>query len=134
MSYTEQRNWLIAYDIANPRRLARVHRYLKRYAIPVQYSVFVFQGTQMGLERVLGGIEERIAPKADDVRAYHLPDPCEVAMLGVQYLPDGVMLAAQGLDRLLRELTANDDVPVYPDLPVPTRTIMATEEAIDEGK
>lgn len=134
MSYTEQRNWLIAYDIANPRRLARVHRYLKRYAIPVQYSVFVFQGTQMGLERVLGGIEERIAPKADDVRAYHLPDPCEVAMLGVQYLPDGVMLAAQGLDRLLRQLTANEDVPVYRDLPGLAGAIIATQDVFDDGK
>ena len=48
MSYTERRNWLVAYDIASPRRLARVHRYLKRHAIPVQYSVFVFHGDWSG--------------------------------------------------------------------------------------
>ena len=129
---TEQRNWLIAYDIADPRRLARVHRHLKRYAIPVQYSVFVFQGSQIMLERVLDGIQERIEPTADDVRAYHLPHRCEVAMLGRQYLPDGVVLAAQGLDKLLRESTANDNAPACRDLPDLEDSTVASEEAIHE--
>jgi CRISPR-associated protein Cas2 len=109
MSHTEQRNWLIAYDIADPRRLARVHRYLKGHAIPVQYSVFVLHGNQIMLERVLSGIAERIAPHADDVRAYHLPNCCEVTMLGRQSFPEGVTLGAPGLDRLLRELTVSDN-------------------------
>jgi CRISPR-associated protein Cas2 len=100
MSHTEQRNWLIAYDIADPRRLGKVHRYLKGYAVPVQYSVFVFQGSQIALECVLSGIAARIEPDADDVRAYHLPSRCEVAMLGRQNLPEGVVLGAHGLDRL----------------------------------
>jgi len=112
MSHSEKRNWLVAYDIADPRRLVRVHRYLKAHAIPVQYSIFVLQGNQMTLNRVLGGIAERIAPDEDDVRAYHLPNRCEVAMLGTQQLPDGVVLGAHGLDRLLRELTTNDDRPI----------------------
>jgi CRISPR-associated protein Cas2 len=112
MSHTERRNWLVAYDIADPRRLTKVHRYLKSHAIPVQYSVFVFQGNQTALERVLSGIAERIASDADDVRAYHLPQRCQVAMLGRQHLPEGVTLGAHGLDRLLRELTTNDDGPI----------------------
>jgi hypothetical protein len=75
----------------------------------VQYSLFVLRGNQIGLESVLRGIAELIESEADDVRAYHLPDRCEVAMLGTQSLPDGVMLAAQGLDRLLRELTLGEE-------------------------
>ena len=67
MSYSERRNWLIAY-IADPLRLGRVHRFLKRHAIPVQYSVFVFQGNQTTLDRILAGIVERIDTEADDVR------------------------------------------------------------------
>ena len=110
MSLTQRRNWLIAYDIADPRRLTRVHRFLKRCAIPVQYSVFVFQGNQFMLERVLRGIARLIAPDADDVRAYHLPERCEVTMLGRQALPEGVVIGARGLHRLLRQLTADDSV------------------------
>jgi CRISPR-associated protein Cas2 len=90
------------------RRLGKVHRYLKGHAIPVQYSVFVFQGSEIALECVLSGIAARIEPGADDVRAYHLPARCEVTMLGRQQFPEGVVLGAHGLDRLLRELTAND--------------------------
>ncbi|MEW5977184.1 MAG: CRISPR-associated endonuclease Cas2 [Acidobacteriota bacterium] len=108
MSHTESRNWLIAYDISDPRRLVRVHRYLKRHAIPVQYSVFVLHGNQLRLEGVLDGLADIIAPDADDVRAYHLPDRCEVTMLGRQSLPEGVMVGASGLDRLLRELTVSE--------------------------
>jgi CRISPR-associated protein Cas2 len=109
MSHTAQRNWLVAYDIADPRRLQRVHRYLKRHAIPVQYSVFVLHGNQILLQRVLSGIAELISTQADDVRAYHLPDRCEVTMLGRQSLPHGVMLGSAGLDRLLQELTVGED-------------------------
>jgi CRISPR-associated protein Cas2 len=108
MSHTERRNWLIAYDIANPKRLLRVHRYLKKHAIPVQYSVFVLHGSQLSLENILAGISSLIAPEEDDVRAYHLPQRCEVTMLGRQSFPEGVMLAASGLDKLLRELTVSE--------------------------
>ena len=112
MSYSEQRNWLIAYDIADPLRLGRVHRFLKRHAVPVQYSVFVFQGNQATLDGILSGIAERIDTDLDDVRAYHLPNRCEVTMLGNQHLPEGVMVCAHGLERLLRKLTVNNDGPI----------------------
>ncbi|NLV30983.1 MAG: CRISPR-associated endonuclease Cas2 [Acidobacteria bacterium] len=118
MSHTEQRNWLIGYDIANPRRLGRVHRFLKSHAIPVQYSVFVFQGNQLELERIIAGLSELISPKEDDVRAYHVPDRCEVAMLGRQDLPDGIVLGGRGLGRLLRAIREDGDSPsidVYND-------------------
>lgn len=108
MSHSQQRNWLIAYDIASPRRLQRVHRYLKRYAIPVQYSVFVLTADQPTLMGILRGLEQLIDPSADDVRAYHLPERCELTMLGRQSLPEGIQVGARGLDRLLRELTRND--------------------------
>lgn len=111
MSHTEQRNWLVAYDIANPRRLGRVHRFLKGRAIPVQYSVFVFQGSQLELQHVLAGIASLISPDEDDVRAYHLPDRCEVAMLGKQFLPDGIVLGGRGLERLLQVLNEDESLP-----------------------
>ena len=47
------RETIICYDICCPRRLGRIHRYLKRVAYPLQYSVFMFTGTAVQLERCL---------------------------------------------------------------------------------
>ena len=105
MSYSEPRNWLVGYDIANHRRLGRVHRFLKRHAIPVQYSVFVLRGDQRALDRVYAEIAQIINPKEDDVRAYYLAERCEVTVLGSQHLPPGVLLPVKGLSGLLHELT-----------------------------
>lgn len=122
MSHSERRNWLVAYDIADPRRLQRVHAYLKRHAIPVQYSVFVLRDDARALNTVLRGIAERIDENEDDVRAYHLPARCEVTALGRQYLPEGILLPVEGLDRLLHELT-----------PTHGATIVPKEEVTDDG-
>ena len=77
--------------------------------MPVQYSIFVYQGNQFMLDRILEGITKLISPDADDVRAYHLPERCEVMVLGRQLFPEGVVLSVSGLDRLLRELTGKND-------------------------
>lgn len=64
---------LICYDIACPRRLARVHRLLVRCACPVQYSVFLYMGSAAGLQRCLAQLQTRINTNEDDIRAYPLP-------------------------------------------------------------
>jgi len=65
----------------------------------------------MELQRVLTGISSHISPDEDDVRAYHLPDRCEVAMLGRQDLPDGIVLGGRGLGRLLQVLNEDESSP-----------------------
>jgi CRISPR-associated protein Cas2 len=37
MALNQPLRYLIAYDIRNPKRLVRVHRYLRRQGMPVQY-------------------------------------------------------------------------------------------------
>ena len=54
--------FVICYDIAQPRRLARLHRYLKKWAAPIQYSVFLMTGDERQLARCLAGAEEIIHP------------------------------------------------------------------------
>ena len=67
------RYYLICYDIACPRRLARVHRLLQGRALALQYSLFLFQGSEAALQSCLTALAERIDTDEDDVRAYPLP-------------------------------------------------------------
>ncbi len=95
MSHRE-RLYLICYDIADPRRLQRVGRFLSRHACRVQYSVFVIQITPLRLKLVLEGLTAIINPREDDVRAYLLPREGDVALLGTQLFPDDVLLIHHG--------------------------------------
>lgn len=92
MALNETRSWLIAYDIADPRRLGRVHRYLKGEAVPVQYSVFAASATANGIRRVRDGLAKKINPRQDDVRIYLLPRPLDISCLGRPSLPEGLLL------------------------------------------
>jgi CRISPR-associated protein Cas2 len=82
--------WLVAYDIASPRRLARLHRWLVQRALPVQYSVFVFTGSAADLADLIKGLAERIHPRQDDVRLYPLERGRPVHVLGQPLLVEGV--------------------------------------------
>jgi CRISPR-associated protein Cas2 len=82
--------YIICYDITDPRRLVRLHRYLCRHAMPLQYSVFLFVGDDRQLDRCLRGAAAKIDPTTDDLRAYPLPKRGLKARLGCATLPEGV--------------------------------------------
>lgn len=88
--------WLIAYDIGDPRRLARVHRLVRSRAIPLQYSVFIAWLKERDVLQLADSIGKIIDPGQDDVRLYHLPARLELHVLGRQWMPDGVVLYQEG--------------------------------------
>ena len=45
--------YLIGYDIADPKRLQRIHRRMTKYATPIQYSIFLFEGSEKLLTECL---------------------------------------------------------------------------------
>lgn len=90
--------WLIAYDIADRRRLAHLHRFLCGHATPVQFSVFMARASASQMGRLARDIEERIDPREDDVRVYRIPEPADAFVHGRCMLPDGVLLLASGRD------------------------------------
>ena len=94
------RLYLIAYDIADPRRLGRVARYMSQRACRVQYSVFAAQLSQCHLEELLAGLEDIIDPVRDDIRAYPLPATGEVALSGQQVFATNTLLVQNGHSRL----------------------------------
>ncbi len=84
-------HYLLCYDIADHRRLARLHRFLARRAQALQYSVFLFQGDDRQLQVVLDAAAELIDPRVDDLRAYPLPSHGLRWRLGKATLPAGIV-------------------------------------------
>lgn len=82
--------FVVCYDVSCPRRLGRVFRYLKKFAVPLQYSVFLFIGDERQLERCLAGLVKLVDEKHDDLRAYPLPARGIKARLGKPALPAGI--------------------------------------------
>lgn len=92
MALNERRNWLIAYDIAHPRRLQRVHRYVKTVSTPVQYSLYFAQETTHGIRKICDALARLIDSNADDVRIYQVPERLRMAQVGRRPLPEGLIL------------------------------------------
>jgi CRISPR-associated protein Cas2 len=81
---------IICYDITCPRRLGKIHRYLKKHAHPLQYSVFLFTGSATQLEHCLQQLQRLMDPRHDDIRAYPLPQRGLRWSLGAGALPEGI--------------------------------------------
>lgn len=100
MSAGKVKDWLVAYDIRDPRRLRRVHRRLREEGCTVQYSAFAVRADDRAMRTLMVDLEALIDPRHDDVRAYHLPERCAVWTLGVQSLPPGIHLEPAAVARL----------------------------------
>lgn len=90
MALNEPRNWLIAYDISDPRRLGRVYRFLCAQAVPAQYSVFTTRCAPMKLGIIRAGLAAIVDDRDDDVRIYPVPEPAHLTVYGKKALPDGL--------------------------------------------
>ncbi|WP_243389208.1 CRISPR-associated endonuclease Cas2 [Conservatibacter flavescens] len=84
--------YLIGYDISNPKRLAKVYKTLLDYAVPIQYSVFLFEGSKNHLQSCIERLLEIIHTKEDDLRIYQLPTNGKQWRLGKSFLPEGIFL------------------------------------------
>lgn len=83
--------YLVTYDIAHPRRLARVFRCLKREGVPMQYSVFMVETSAVKMGQIMGRLGKLIEEREDDVRAYRLPDNGWYVSMGASILPDDLL-------------------------------------------
>lgn len=65
--------WIIAYDVAECRRLRRVRKYLAKRAFALQYSVFAADLNGRELDAIKRGLLKLIDVEKDDVRFYAAP-------------------------------------------------------------
>lgn len=73
---------VVAYDIEDDRRRARIARLLEGYGERVQYSVFECELEERHLQRLVRSLQRLLEP-GDAVRIYRLPlSRTEVLILG----------------------------------------------------
>lgn len=92
MSQSKTVPWLVTYDIADPRRLARIFKRLKKEGVPVQYSVFAVDASAVKMGALMSALATLIDAHADDVRAYRLPEDGWRATLGNTMLPEDLWI------------------------------------------
>lgn len=83
-------DYLVAYDITDPRRLARVYRALCKVAVPIEYSVFYLTCDPRQVVRTLADLACLIDKRSDDLRCYPLPSRGLKIRLGRAHFPSGI--------------------------------------------
>ena len=83
---------IVAYDIANPRRLYKIAKIMKDYGVRVQKSIFELNLKPSIFKKMRYRIEEVIVPEEDGVKYFFLCEKCagtrETIGLGVFIEPD----------------------------------------------
>ena len=74
--------YMVCYDIADTRRLGKIHRIMKKNGIAAQRSVFFAQGTTAEMENLLGELGRVMDEGSDDIRAYPVEGPKKVWTTG----------------------------------------------------
>lgn len=86
-------HYLLGYDIRESKRLQRIHRKLMGFAVPIQYSIFLFTGTQKELDACIAKVRPMLEME-DDFRCYELPTRGIVEHLGRNAMPEGIFFSA----------------------------------------
>jgi CRISPR-associated protein Cas2 len=80
-----RKHWFVlAYDVREPKRLKRLHYYLKKRGLPLQRSVFLLHKKPSELNRILQGVRQRTHKNEDDVRLYPVVSPNSIWAAGTQ--------------------------------------------------
>ncbi len=106
--------YLVCYDIADPRRLQRVHRICKHHGIALQYSVFLFEGNRARVDALIAKLKEVIHEVEDDIRIYPLKNGANGIMIGVSPLPGDAWLIVE--DERFDILVYGKDTPDEPPI------------------
>ena len=85
-------DYLVCYDIRDPRRLRRVHRCMREWGTPLQYSVFHCRLSERQRRRVTVDLRRRIDERVDDVRIYSMQTGGAIDFQGVHPLPAGMFI------------------------------------------
>ena len=77
--------YLIAYDIENDRLRTKFAKFLKRFGVRMQFSVFQIENSPRILENIkveIKSVFEKEFDQADSVLIYEIPDDACIAKFG----------------------------------------------------
>jgi len=101
MSRNAPADLLVCYDIREPRRLVRIHRCMRRWGMPLQYSVFYCRLKKHERQRLENELRDLMDERVDDIRIYGLKSYAQIQFMGKKPLPDGLMvLGSSVLERI----------------------------------
>ncbi|MBU1055691.1 MAG: CRISPR-associated endonuclease Cas2 [Proteobacteria bacterium] len=69
-------NMIVAYDIADEKRLARVAKIIKDYGIRVQKSIFELEIDSNTFAEMKSRVEKQIVPEEDGVKYFPVCEKC----------------------------------------------------------
>lgn len=85
-------NMIVAYDIADPRRLAKIAKIMKDYGNRVQKSIFEISARGGVFNELRRRVEETIVPEEDGVKYFPVCQKCsgtvEIIGQGIFIDPD----------------------------------------------
>lgn len=105
MSADKAVNWLLCYDIADPKRLQRVHKHVSKQGLMAQYSVYYLRASAAQVEALLHRLTQLIDPREDDIRVYPLPENPAASMQG----HGGIAQSMLGRDEVAGYLLFGED-------------------------
>lgn len=91
-----RRRYLVAYDIRDGKRLRRVHKTVKGYGWPMQYSVFICDLDDMELMALRMDLGAIIHHHADSVAVIDLGDPADRGVECFSFMGIGPTLPTSG--------------------------------------
>ncbi len=86
--------YLIGYDISDPKRLQKIHRKMRKFATPLQYSIFLLEGTNIHLDKCLAEVLKILHKTQDDLRVYPISPNLSFFQLGKSVLPEGFVFSS----------------------------------------
>jgi len=66
--------FIVAYDIADTKRVAKLGRFLSKIGIRIEYSIFYVKATKDEITEIAMKINDIIDTEMDDVRIYEIED------------------------------------------------------------
>ncbi len=97
--------YLIAYDIRDPKRLQRLHRYLSRRSTALQHSLYLYSEREQSIDELLGEMQQYLREHEDDLRLYPIHGPADIWAGGGQSRAfDGVYPAGKEKPGLLKKI------------------------------